>query len=82
MLCAGGLSPRRFFGVPGCYRFLAMTRSAQARSDNRRFASGIAVGLALLAALLALPGCATMGNPPASDVDSPLDATSQSNLTR
>ena len=30
---------------------------------------------------LALAGCATLGNPPASDNDDPLYATSQSNLT-
>ena len=58
-----------------------MTRLTQAASDNWRIAPGIAVGSVLLAAALALAGCATMGNPPASDVDSPLDATSQSNLT-
>jgi len=58
-----------------------MTRIAQARFDNRRIAPGIAVASALLAAAFGLASCATMGNPPASGVDSPLDATSQSNLT-
>jgi tetratricopeptide (TPR) repeat protein len=32
-------------------------------------------------AALGLAGCATMGNPPASDTETPLNSTSQSNLT-
>jgi tetratricopeptide (TPR) repeat protein len=65
-----------------------MKRSALAvvESTVSRRASGLPAGLGLVVAGLAiaalpLAGCATLGNPAASDNDAPLYATSQSNLT-
>src|SRR5580692_11958322 len=60
-----------------------MIRSAPAgaKSTVGRNTFRLPAASAVAAAILALAGCTTLGNPAASDNDAPLYATSQSNLT-
>ena len=63
-----GFCPRRFFGAPGCYLPADDPVSPRhARDHAHRASDPGSLALVALLAALALAGCATLGNPPASD---------------